>query len=73
MDVVVYKQSNGVAAVFYPAAGTIATSVAKRVVPKGVPYWISPIGSIPTDRTYRELWEVDLSTAGDPDGYGEME
>lgn len=43
--------------------------VAEKDVPTGLPYWIRPVTDIPTDRTYREAWEVDPAW-GDPDGFG---
>lgn len=43
--------------------------IAKKDVPAGLPYWIVEDSSIPTDRTFRDAWEIDESF-GEPDGFG---
>lgn len=43
--------------------------IAEKDVPYNLPYWIVPTSNIPTDRTFREAWEIDESF-GEPDGFG---
>jgi hypothetical protein len=43
--------------------------VAEKDVPHNLPYWIVPTSDIPTDRTFRNAWEIDESF-GEPDGFG---
>lgn len=38
-------------------------------VPEGQPFWIMDESILPTDREYRNAWELDGSE-GEPDGYG---
>ena len=44
-------------------------AIAIKDTPFGLPFWIVDESEIPTDRTYREVWELDGSQ-GTPDGYG---
>jgi len=37
--------------------------------PEGLPFWITEDSEIPTDRTFRDAWEVPEEW-GEPDGYG---
>jgi hypothetical protein len=41
--------------------------VARKDVPAGVPYKIVDEADIPTDRTFRDAWEANIT---EPDGYG---
>lgn len=43
--------------------------IAEKDVPHNLPYWIVPTSNIPTDRTFRDAWEIDESF-GEPDGFG---
>ena len=48
---------------------TTIEQIAEKDVPHNLPYWIVPTSNIPTDRTFRDAWEVDESF-GEPDGFG---
>ena len=37
------------------------------------PYWIVDPSFIPTDRTFRDAWELDETQLGEPNGYGGIE
>lgn len=43
--------------------------IAEKDVPHNLPYWIVEDSIIPTDRTFRDCWEIDESF-GEPDGFG---
>lgn len=43
--------------------------IAEKDVPHNLPYWIVNTSDIPTDRTFRNAWEIDESF-GEPDGFG---
>ena len=43
--------------------------LAKKDVPDGLPYWIVDETEFPTDRTFRNAWEIQEDW-GPPDGYG---
>ena len=43
--------------------------IAEKDVPFELPYWIVDTSSIPTDRTFRDCWEIDESL-GEPNGFG---
>lgn len=44
-------------------------AIAEKDVPTNLPYWIVNTSDIPTDRTFRNAWEIDESF-GEPDGFG---
>ena len=71
---IIYKNQDGVVAVFTPTQEAIdmltLDEIAKRAVPNGVPYWIVDPSAIPTDRTFRDAWELDESQLGEPHGFG---
>lgn len=43
--------------------------IAEKDVPHNLPYWIVSTSDIPTDRTFRNAWEIDESF-GEPNGFG---
>ena len=43
--------------------------IAEKDVPYNLPYWIVEDLIIPTDRTFRSVWEIDESM-GKPTGFG---
>ena len=43
--------------------------IAEKDVPYDLPYWIVESDTIPTDRIFRDCWEVDESL-GNPTGFG---
>jgi hypothetical protein len=40
-------------------------AIAQKDVPAGKPYKIVDVADIPTDRTFRAAWEVDVATLTD--------
>ena len=55
-----------------PSGALPVEIVARKDVPQGVPYKIVPPEAIPSDREFRDAWEVDIDVPdgyGDPDGY----
>ncbi len=44
-------------------------TLALKDVPAGLPFWIVEGSKIPSDRTFRDAWEID-ETMREPDGYG---
>lgn len=45
--------------------------IGQKDVPYGVPFWIVEASTIPTDRTFRDAWELDSGNIGEPNGIGE--
>jgi hypothetical protein len=74
---IVYKNSNGGVSVVVPApqSGMTLAKIAAKDVPAGRPYKIVDVTEVPTDRTDRDLWEVDESDLTDGVGanYGVLE
>lgn len=55
-----------------PSGALPIAIVARKDVPQGVPYKIVPPEDVPSDREFRDAWEVDIDVPdgyGDPDGY----
>ena len=73
MNRIIYKNKDNSVAVLIPAQEVLDTvglkSIAEKDVPHNLPYWIVPTSDIPTNRTFREAWEIDESF-GEPDGFG---
>ena len=73
---IIYKNQNGTVSVFTPTQEAIdmltLEEIAQRVVPNSVAYWIVDQSAIPTDRTFRDAWELDESQLGEPNGYGSV-
>lgn len=71
--IIVYKNADNGVGIMTPTKEALSFAtieqVAEKDVPTGLPYWIRPISDIPTDRTYRDAWEVDPAW-GDPGGFG---
>jgi len=70
---IVYTNTENSICVLTPTAEALSFAtieqIAEKDVPHDLPYWIRPVSDIPTDRTYRDAWEVDPAW-GDPDGFG---
>jgi hypothetical protein len=58
---IIYKNDTDGVAIFAPAENATKTieEIAAIVVPTGKPYKIVDVSEIPTDRTDRDLWDVD--------------
>lgn len=68
---IIYPKHDGGVAIIIPTDEFLADysieDLAAKDVPAGVPYKIVDAADIPTDRTFRSAWEIDIS---EPDGYG---
>lgn len=73
MERIIYKNVDASIGILIPTAEalTFATiiEIAEKDVPHDLPYWIVNADEIPTDRTFRDAWEIDESL-GDPVGFG---
>lgn len=70
---VVFKKNNNSVGIVKPVNEYVKEYgieyLAKTDVPAGSPYWIVDSSEIPTDRTFRDAWEIP-DEWGEPDGYG---
>ncbi len=66
---IIYQTDDGGVAIIVPAPQSILTieEIALKDVPANVAYKIVDVSEIPTDRTFRDAWEIDFQ---EPDGYG---
>ena len=68
---IVYQLPDQPAAILIPCdCGLTLEQIGKKDVPDGIPFWIVDASTIPTDRTFRDAWELDLDNIGEPDGFG---
>ena len=65
---IIYKTDIGIA-VIVPTGELSVTETAKKDVPTSTPYWIVDVSEIPSDRTWREAWDIDEAEL--TDGVGE--
>lgn len=72
MSRIIYKTDEGEVAVIIPSDNALAEytiqEIAAKDVPSGKPYKIVADDDIPTDRTFRNAWEVDETTLTDGTG-----
>lgn len=73
MKRIIYKNQDNSVSVLIPTSEALKFAtlqvIAEKDVPYNLPYWIVPTSDIPTDRTFRNVWEIDESF-GEPDGFG---
>ena len=67
---IIYKTSDGIAVIVpAPNSGLTTEEIARKDVPTGLPYKIVDVSEIPSDRTFRNAW--DIAEAALTDGVGE--
>ena len=69
MSRIIYQTDEGGVAVIIPTPQALKSmsiqDIAKKDVPTGTPYKIVEDSEVPSDRTFRGAWEVDLETLTD--------
>jgi len=65
---IIYQTEEGLSVVV-PTGELDINEVARKDVPAGVNYWIVEDNEVPSDRTFRDAWELDANI-GTPDGQG---
>jgi len=61
-------------AIMYPCAEELTIEeIGKKDVPSGLPFWVVDASTIPEDRTFRDAWELDEESLGEPSGFGGAE
>jgi hypothetical protein len=69
MNRIIYKTTDGGVAVIVPSDEALnkygIEAIAKKDVPAGLPYKIVDAADVPSDRTFRNAWEVDEATLTD--------
>ena len=59
MNRIIYQTNDGGVAIIVPAdCGLTIEEIAAKDVPDGKPYQIVDAADIPTDRTFRNAWEI---------------
>lgn len=67
MDSIIIFQQGVSFAIVYPTGELPIEQVARKDVPKGVPYLMLKKSDLPNDFVFSDAWEADFSN---PDGYG---
>ena len=71
---IVYQLPEQPVAIVTPCeCGLALEQIGQKDVPPGVPFWIVEASTIPTDRTFRDAWELDVASMGEPSGFGGAE
>ena len=69
MKRIIYKNLDNTIAIIVPSEEALAkysiSDIAKKDVPSGLEYVIVNTDVIPTDRTFRECWELEPNTKFD--------
>jgi hypothetical protein len=67
--VIIYKNNQGIVSILIPTPEALQIytiqQIADKDVPNGRPYKIVDAGDIPTDRTFRNAWDIDESELTD--------
>lgn len=73
----IYINNEGIVSVVHPTESALQRYTIEKIaiisIPLNVPFWIVEDELIPADREYRNAWELDLDTIGNPSGYGGQE
>jgi hypothetical protein len=64
---IIYQNNDGGVSIIIPTGELAIEEVAKKDVPANVPYKIVDAKDIPSDRTFRDAWEANITA---PDGLG---
>lgn len=68
---IVYQLPEQPVSVVIPAAcGLTMKQIGQKDVPAGVPFWIVEAADLPADRTFRDAWDLDFDSMGEPHGFG---
>lgn len=68
---IVYQLPEQPVSIIIPCeCGLTIQDIGIKDVPNGVPFWIVPMDSIPTDCAFRDAWELDYDALGEPTGVG---
>ena len=68
---IIYQLAEQTAAIITPCeCGLTLEQIGQKDVPAGVPFWIVQENTIPADRTFRDAWELDTASMGEPSGFG---
>jgi len=69
---IVFQEAGAPVAVMLPCrCGLTITEIGSKDVPDGVPFWIISVDDVPSDRTLRGAWALDVGAMGKPSGVGE--
>lgn len=67
MKRVIYQNNDGGVSILIPTGELAVEEVARKDVPAGIAYKIVEETDVPSDRTFRDAWEANIT---EPDGYG---
>lgn len=70
---IIFKNEDNSIGIITPTSEALSFAtikdIAEKDVPHNLPYWLVEDSDIPTDRTFRNAWEID-EAMGEPDGFG---
>lgn len=70
-DRIVFQLDGQPVSIMEPCEAQLTTKqVGIKDVPPGVPFWIIDHKDIPSDRQFRDAWDLDFVAMGEPAGYG---
>lgn len=68
---IVFQIPGETVAVLIPGnCGLTIEQIGHQDAPQGVPFWIVDAATIPSDRTFRNAWQLDVASMGEPSGFG---
>lgn len=68
---IVYQLPDQPVAILVPCeCGLTLEQIGRKDVPAGVPFWVVEAAALPTDRTFRDAWQLDVASMGEPSAFG---
>ena len=68
---IVYQLQGRPVSILIPCkCGLTLEQIGQKDVPRGVPFWIVDVATLPEDRTFRNAWDLDIGSMGQPSGFG---
>lgn len=68
---IIYQPEGSPMAILVPTeCGLSIEQIGAKDVPTGLPFWIVSADALPDDRTFRDAWDLDTDSLGDPHGFG---
>lgn len=63
MQRIIYKRTDGGVAIIVPSANALKQynieQIAQKDVPTGLAYQITDVANVPSDRVFRNAWDID--------------
>lgn len=68
---IIYQLPNQPLSILIPSVCDLTLEeIGMKDIPAGAAFWVVATSTIPSDRTFRDAWELDIASLPEPSGYG---